>query len=125
MDAEIDANASAANDNNPLLLWWIDFLCVVGPSNVVCHTIVPLLIDVNALSLWLTRRQFSYKDGFCADEYAGGWLLFLLAGWGGSVLDSWLQANAKGKRSGDITSTTIIRNSIAIDASMIHSPLHT
>jgi len=30
------------------------------------------------------------------------------------VLDGWLQANAKGTRSGDITSTTIIRNSIAI-----------
>jgi hypothetical protein len=65
MDAEIDANASAASDNNPLLSWWIDFLYVVGPTNVVCHTIVPLLIDVNALSLWLARRKMSYEDGFC------------------------------------------------------------
>ena len=72
-----------------------------------------------------TTTIFLQRRILCADEYAGGWLLFLLAGWGGSVLDSWLQANAKGKRSGDITSTTIIRNSIAIDASMIHSPLHT
>lgn len=128
-DAEMDANASTANDNNPLLSPSVPryiascqtfeggfgaepfneahggyTFCALAALRIL--NAIPL-IDVNALSSWLARRQMSYEGGFCGrtNKLVDGCYSFWQGG-AVSVLDSWLLDNTEGKRSRDVTSTS-------------------
>jgi protein farnesyltransferase subunit beta len=78
------------------------------------------LIDVNALSSWLARRQMSYEGGFCGrtNKLVDGCYSFWQGG-AVAVLDSWLHNDKERSGRGDTTTCSTAYREISFDEVML------